>query len=535
MTDFIEVADVLVEITQPDASTVTFNVGRVQIDETGAREMSVLRATLPDFDETKANKVRSGRRVRVLAKAAGEVNYRVPFAGIITDANPSADDVDTFEVVAHDYWKRLKRHRVTFTRYNIDAGDAVLLVLQGQSDVVGTAVDAPFGVTLDRVAFDYATAMDAIHLIADRADADFYIDEDRVLHFFPRGGTASGLSITDDGAATIRPRFFETDANQVTRLRGFGGKGFSEFHSQLVQGATKTVTNAVKIDKRIDFPLPEMARLILKVEKIAGSPDALEVAIQNDDGSGTAIGTDVAKATILAADLPAAIAEVTIEFPPHVVADQKPHVIIRATGATGVKVGVVSGGDDTPYAKAYYKFPVIVEVTAEASVISEYGYIDGEINNSQVTSRTEMLELVRSELARRKLPLKTAAIQPTDAAWLDADLGQTVSVTAPIVGETAQPWSITKLSHAFYGGGVWRLAAELSKVIAPPDIGSVLKQQDDRISRLERILVPTHDADVTRYLSDDDRGDASDAGTLTGAVAAFAWGTSKWAFAEWSG
>lgn len=529
---FIEVDDVQLQVTQPGGSIVTIKVGRHEIQENGRKQISELRATIADVEGLGlANKIRSGREVRIIAKAKGESVYRVPFAGTITDVSPSPFEADSYDVTAHDFWKSLIKHRVTLKRLGIDAGAAVKLAIEGSIVTHGSVTD-PYGKTLEEVTFDYKRGLDAVHALMDRADADAYIDANKVLHFFPRATVASGLSITDDAANTIRPKFHESDQDQVTRLRGFGGQGYSEFYSNLVQAATKTVTTAVKIQKRVDFPRPELARITLRIERVAGSTDTLEVAIQNDL-AGSPTGVDVARVVLGYDQQPAALAEVTLDFPEHVVAEVKPWVIIRATGTTGVKVGVVSGGDDTPYAKMYYRYPIIVEVTADPATIAEYGYLDGELKNPHVTTRSEMLELCRADLERRKRPLRTATFGPTEPAWLDAALGTTVSVTAPIIGAAASPWAITRKTHRFAGGGVWGLTVDLAEVVAPADVGNVLKVQEDRISTLERILVPTVNGDVTKLLqATADRGNGSDAGSIA-VVASMAWGSSKWAFSEW--
>lgn len=529
---FIQVNDVQLQVTQPDASIVTIRVGRHDIDEAGRKEISTLRATVADIEGLDlANKIRAGREVRLLARAVGEVTYRVPFAGTITDVKPSAMDVDSYEITAHDFWKKLAKHRVTAKRLNIDVATAVKLAVEG-SGLTTTGVTDPYGEVLDQVVFDYKTGLNAVHELMDRADADAYITPTKVLYFFPRATVASGLSITGDGAGTIRPKFHESDQDQVTRLRGFGGQGYSEFYSNLVQASTKTVTTSVKIQKRIDFPRSELARITLKIERVAGSTDTLEVAVQNDL-AGAPSGVDVARVVLSFDQQPATLAEVTLDYPEHVVADTKPWIILRATGTTGVKVGVVSGGDDTPYAKLYYRYPIIVEVTSSAAVITAYGYQDGELKNPQVTTRSEMLALCQAELARREAPLRTATFGPTEGAWLDAVLGTTVLVTAPVLGATASAWAITKKQHRFYGGNVWGLVVELAEIVTPRDLGAMMKQQDDRITTLERILVPTLNGDVTKLMqASTDRGDGSDSGTVA-VVGGMAWATSKWAFSEW--
>lgn len=515
---FIEVTDVVLEVKQPDATWTAIRSGRFDVVDAGRKQASTMKAVIPDMDGTLAGKLRAGREVRLRAQAKGEVAYRTAFTGTITDVEASPHEANALQLTCVDWWKRLARHRVTLRRTAIDVGDAVLLVLDG-SGVTGVNVVRPFGVTLDLLSLDYQDAMSAIFNLMDRADADAYIDENRDLHFFPRASLASGLSVVDDATGTIRPRFKESDVGQATRIMGFGGNGFAEFYAQLAQGATKTVTSnaATHIKKRIDFPRPELARIILKLERVAGSTDSVEVAVQNDQ-AGAASGVDVVKATIDWDDIPDAITEVALDLPSHVVADTKPWLIIRGTGATGQKVGVLSGADDSPYAKAYYRFPVRVQAQAESDIIAEYGLIEAEVKNAQVTTRSEMLELVKAELARRKRPTRTGEVRPTDPAWLDAQRGRTVTVTAPIIGAVAATWTIETKTSAFYGGNVWSLTALIVEVADIRDVSFIQRDHEDRIRDLERVLVPTQNEDVTQYLTASDTGNGSDSAAIATAA-----------------
>lgn len=548
--EFIEVVDVKLSVQQPDSSWVDVGVGRFKVVEAGRKEINVLTASIPDFDGSLQNTIRARRNIRLEALAAGEVDYRVVFTGNISTVRASPFEADMLDVTAHDAWKLLKGHRVTLRRFNIDAADAIALILEG-SPVTGNNVTTPYGEELDLLHLDYETAQQAIYDLMDRVDADAYIDDDGDLHFFPRGTDTSGLSVTNDGEDTSRPKFEESDAQLANRIRGFGGNGYSEFYTQLVQAATKTVTNAVVIAKRITFPRPELARLILKVERVAGATDYLEVAIQNDN-AGVRSGVDVAKAVVPWDQQPEALSEIVIDFPEHIIADTQPWLVIRASGATGVKVGVLSGGDDSPYAKASYKFPVIVEAS-DADSVAEYGYIDAEIKNPQVTTRAEMLAICKAELARRKVPQRTASIRPMDPAWLDAPRGSTVQVSAPILGIVNEAWTIARKTSTFNGGDVWLLDVDLAAVVQQQDFAALVKDQDDRIRRLERAQVPTQNEDVTKYISatvqrangsdagtlaqatslvGTDRANATDAGSLT-AAAAYTWSARKWGLFQW--
>lgn len=554
---FIEVEDVVLRVHQPSGAPVEVHVGRISLTEAGRKEASTLKASVPDFDGSLANKIRAKYECELLALAASEQGYRLIFSGTVSDVAASPWEADTLDVTAHDWWKALSGHRVTMRRLGIDVADAIQLILDGNAaGITAGDVASPYGETLDEVHFDYLPATQCIYELMDRVDADAFIDASRSLHFFPRGATSSGLQVVDDGSGTMRPKFRESDAMHATRIRGFGGHGYAEFHSHLAEGATKIVTTTAKIQHRIDFPLPELARLILKVERVPGSTDYLEVAIQNNKNDAPN-GVDVVKAVVSWQDQPETLAEVTIDFPSHVVAEVEPWIVIRASGPSGVKVAVASTTDDEPYSKFLYKHPVIVEVH-DAEAVAKYGYIDAEVKNPQVTSRGEMLAICRAELDRRKEPQRSATIKPTDPAWLDAPRGSTVQVTAPVIGVADESWGIEKKQHEFNGGGIWLLTCELSAVISPPDVSILLKDQDDRIRRLERKLVPTHNADVTRYLATPAESDnASDAGafivaggtrTLSAAperedatdesalvaAAQFSWGSgSTWALFAW--
>ena len=304
------------------------------------------------------------------------------FGGIVAkpERRRLAPLIDGFMVVAQDFSKLLEKRLVLAAFVDQKAGDIIKnIVTTFVKDASITTTAVQDGPTIAFIAFNFKDARKSIDEIARLVGFDWYVDENKDIHFFTKTTNPSPFPITD---LENRYRKFKikSDSSQLkNRVIVRGGTFESSQFEEIYKGDTERGT----------FPIsyrPTATPVV--VAGAGGSPPTKTVGIKNqDDGQGFDFLYDENNQVIEN--------------------DSEPILL----GSEVIKIQYT------------FKIPVLVQVEDAAS-ISEVAAIEGSdgvyeaiIVDESINNLDAARDRAKAEIARFSRPLFTGSFETFISGW----------------------------------------------------------------------------------------------------------------------
>ena len=121
------------------------------------------------------------------------------FGGYVVEAERKIDGkVKRYEIICKDYQYALDR-RLVSKIYSADyAGNTVKSIISDFTTGF-TTTNVETGVTVDKITFNYSAISKAIQDLADRVGFDWYVDQNKDIHFFNPEGQFAPFELNDEG------------------------------------------------------------------------------------------------------------------------------------------------------------------------------------------------------------------------------------------------------------------------------------------------------------------------------------------------
>lgn len=405
-------------------ASVTSNLRRIEIQETATDEADdagfELAHDFADLDDFVV-----GDECRVYVRLESDAALRHVWTGVIDSIRSDRKGPAFAElpVKAQDYvYWTLANTYVTDAYEDMAAGAIVRHILDTYVPSIGSAEVEDTSTTVPSIVFDGESALSCIRRLAQFANATFYGDKDKALHFFETASVDSGSSV---GTADVVRESFTVE----TSMAGFGNVATVKGGNRKVQDGTgpttfssfTSLTGIVRKTARIFFTKSKVARVEVWTDP-TGFPGTLTVRLQADNAAGTAPVNasdpefDLASATLDAADL-AVAGWTAFDLPDHTVAPGSYVWVIVESDEDSQRVGLDASSD--LMWRSYFDFPVIVQRVDVAS-ISRYGRHELQpVIDGSIATEEEADQLAARVLAEHKDPTVEGSYELADAMEID--------------------------------------------------------------------------------------------------------------------
>lgn len=142
------------------------------------------------------------------------------FGGYITDIEKVQESVKTvrFKISGSDYTDLLDRKYATKSYSNQNVNAIISDLISTYAAGLGiTTNNVNCGITVANISFDYKPLSECLEELADITAYDFYIDENKDVHFFARELNPAPFNITDSNGNIIKNSLvFREEGSQIT-------------------------------------------------------------------------------------------------------------------------------------------------------------------------------------------------------------------------------------------------------------------------------------------------------------------------------
>lgn len=498
----------------------------VEWTESSDERISEWGANLHNPRSRLAGKVRDGDEVEVWIRRDAEQSKSRAFVGLVGTVGQDfrTGKLSDYDIGGQHFDAKLQHRHVTRTvNKATDVGSLIHSVMAGNDIGLSlTGVPNPYGTNVDDMTFNYVDWHEFLARLAGSVSAGFHTDKDRVLHFYARGTVNS--NITENGSGLGNWRSVRDGQQIVNVIRGFGGTSKVLTASQTTQTGLFRVTTTTTKSVRVLWPKDEIPLLDVWCKSVAGSNAALEVRIEADNATNPS-GVPLARYLIPAADIPTAGGYAVVFPPRHIIGPGSfIHIIVQATEAAGVDVGVDASGNLTY--RAYVGYPVASE-KSDAASITTYGRREGRaLRDSDITSLEELdlrLQVVLTKFAK---PLIVGRFDAFNLAYLTATLGRFMTVNLPEVDPTLNGKQVTikERHHRIRTGTPYELSVLVADGEREREMGNLLAALLRRVEYLEASSL-RNQSNVLQLLTANDSVSLADAATITASpTGSFAYG-----------
>ena len=402
-----------------------FLVGDVEIDGS-------VKSAVDGFSFTLANPGNRFDYISVDDEVEIFLGYNTPLVrvmrGLVTQVNREmGGEGSRITIEGQDYGQRLQQMIAAEVYLDESIGDIIRdLVLKYAPEIDTDAVQDP-GETLESFRVAYDTLFDAIQKLSDRADYQFYVDNDKVLHFEPRGFEESGKRFTQGELI----KEFSSSPNKkklVNEAIIFGGK-----------------RSVRELDKKSGTGSKKIFETTFK-------PHDPEIIVNDETLQGGARGTTNIEEVDYVYDLDTR----EIEFS-----------------------SAPASGTDNIQIRYSRKIPIQARVRDEDSV-EEYGLYQKQETDQNITKKNEAESIAQSLVDEFRDPPIEADAKIVGVHELFA--GQSVTFDVPEVGANDVTYPIIEISYR-WGESGYEIDLTLNE--EPRKIADILKELKDTVNRVQ--------------------------------------------------
>lgn len=487
-----------------------------------------------------------GTEVKLYARFEGETETTHRWTGLVKrpEQSHALREPQVLDFVAGDYVYEVLRQRQLYETFrDKDAGLALKESVKAKCPELSTELVNTGAPKVDLTS-DGMRVKDVAFQLARMAGYQLGGDRLKRVRFFPAGTDDSGLVASYANVDRLHVGTDDTALANVIRVQG--GEGTGLIAEQPTKTAFFTVTDTVRKQVKVRIPKRKVKEVEIWTDPaVTGSPDALVIRVQADDGSGTApvaVGDPTRDLTRHQLDPAFLATDAFTRFllPEHILgAGVEYWIIVEATGPGGQAVGVDGAGNLTY--RAHFAFPLIEEVEDGESIRRLGGLrYEDTVADPSIRTKEEAKDRAKLEIAKRSLAERVADFAIRDPALLAAAPGQKVVLDLPDEGLEQVAFVLHERTWTFRDAVMdvrVRMVEEERLVEASDAIKALL----DRLAKAERRQTsPTGEELVDVFRFAEDVGEAVDAAALTVDITtALVWGRrgvtagDRWGFATW--
>lgn len=258
-------------------------------------------------------------------------------------------------------------------------------------------------ITISRMKFNQKSVFDCIRDIADYCGYNFWVDEDKDLHFKPQGSVSSGI-VANNTNIVGTANFTEDREELFNEVWVYGGKYLS--------GWQESFTSAGSVATGSIFTMQY-------------KPHNTYVTVG---------GTKKKGGVFELTNIPASGTQYLVNY------DEKQVIFTSGT----------IYGDNVPGSEAvvvvqYDRGLPIIKYATDRSSVAQYSKRTKIITNNEITDPNQAVSTAKSYLEEHKNPKKQGKIKMRGV--YDANLGDTLEVTLPYQGINNEPFKIMEISY----------------------------------------------------------------------------------------
>ena len=140
----------------------------------------------------------------------------------------------------------------------------------------------PTAFSVDVASYKWKSLSEMIKELADSAKYDWYVDSEKMVHFFDAGATAISATITDSDL--VAPPSLTDEGDIVNRAIVVGGYDQRDDQEVAGQTATTTVKSDVSANEKFTPTQDYLSSVLIWTELVSGSSSGLTLSVQADSG-----------------------------------------------------------------------------------------------------------------------------------------------------------------------------------------------------------------------------------------------------------
>lgn len=454
--------------------------------------------------------VEIGKEVEIFGEYGTEGSASLKWHGVIQDINISSDNPKMGKLLVsamqYGYWQLITTY-VTKSYTNQTAGYIIKDLLDTYTDIDTTNVNLSTPSTTVSGGWDNVPLLDVMQDVMQQVDGTLYISPSDYAYWGARAAINSGVSLTSE--KVTRRTVKKSDLSLSNDVKVLGALREEIDQQGNARSTDSTVTSSTRelVKITLSSAVTKISKVVIYVDKTGqGSGEGLFVRMQHDNGTGTApeavadYNYDICRRQLTDQFLASGGDTTFLMIDNYIEADQRDvWLIVESDGASGVDVGVDSGGD--LYYKIYHEDEAEATAT-DATSKSTYGTFMSVIINRELQTDAQCQSVADGVITKRKTAFRSLLVSVLNKELFeDVDVREYVTVTLADLSLSAVAMVLTARQVTFDSSisqkeiSVNDTYEEGYRLFNEAD---VIKEQERRITRMERTVERVEAKEGTR-------------------------------------